>query len=179
MSILTNAQKRKILQFGVKRGEILEIFPGDNFDSILFLSQLSKKPIYGFGDYPEDFYKSILDKINYINITTPPFPNYNFGFQMILICEIDWLVDTPRRNIFSYFLDFLVKHLENRGILIITKSSFLDIFMLGLFSAKRGLNLIIKQRDDKNSIFILERDDKFNAPYFYEELKKNLLSKNK
>lgn len=168
------------------KGELLEVFPGDSHDSIFFLYNQINKPIYGFGNYPKKNYQLIEDKINYVSIKCPPFPNYLINFNTVFICELCWIIvsngkilNSENNILFKGFIEFLKKILKDNGQIIFTRTSYLEIIIFGLDCAKNGLNLIFDMEVGSNNqpVFVLKRSNKTNMLESFQKLYNQIISK--
>ena len=117
---------KDIIKSKVRGGFCLELFPGQNTESLEFLYSCTQKKVFALCDIP--FVKS--NNIELILKRVPPYPDFDIEFNIILVSEAEWLVAPEQGSLISYdkcpknVLSFIHKHLSKKGYFIIANVDF-------------------------------------------------------
>jgi hypothetical protein len=117
---------KEIIKSKVRSGFCLELFPGQNTDSLEFLNLCTHKKVFALCDVP--FKKS--NNIELILKRVPPYPDIDIDFNIILVSEAEWLVAPEHGSLISFdkcpknALSFISKHLAKKGYFVIANVDF-------------------------------------------------------
>lgn len=117
------AEKTKlILERHIKKGSCLELFPGDDHESINLLHKLTQNTIVAIGDYYNNA-KNLL----FIKQKVPPYPEFQEQFDYIYLNEAEWLVYAEFGGPVNFSheptkaIAFILDSLKPQGMCIISK----------------------------------------------------------